>query len=205
MKRKFWVLIILASLSMLPVGYAVASSASCTGSGPYVCTLADSFDLGDASPTVLLGKVVPSLSDFFHLSDSAPTFTLGNTRNLFSDSFHLLDSKLTISISGSSVFAVSSTTSTQSNYLHTATTAVNALITDLVFPVIFMLVVIFIATKMGMVEFPILLGIMIFTLGALIYAGIFPTWVVIFPVLFAAVVMSLLVSKWLGSRGAGEA
>lgn len=199
-------LLSVVALSMFSVLIvSVAQSASCTGSSPVECTLSDAFSFLDSAPTVTLGKIVPTLSDSFHLSDSAPSLVLGiNNLGTLTDSFLFSVSQFTIKISGSNVFVQQSTATGQTNFLLATNTTTGALTTELVFPIIFILVCIFIATKMGMVEFPILLGIIMFLVCGLIYAGILNTYVVLFPILFASVAMSLLVSKWLGSRGSSE-
>lgn len=191
--------------TIIPVLAVYAASASCTGSSPVECTASDALNFADNAPNIILGKIVPTLTDNFSFSESTPVITLGVIPSALSDAFSFMISSFSYTVSNSGPSNVfTQTTSTENLQLQDTQTIVSSIVTQLVTPIIFVLVVMFIATKMGMHEFPILLGIVVFVFSGLIYAGILPVWMVFFPILFAGAVMSLLVSKWLGARGTTE-
>lgn len=179
MKRKYLALLIVLLGALIPTIVVYASSASCTGSNPYTCALADTFQF----------------------SESKPTITVGLTPSALADTFQFFQSGFKVAIGGgtaTNIFTV--TTASASNFLTYAGTIQSAIITEIVMPIVFLFIVIALTVRFAGSYFPLILGFVVFGLSGLIYVGVLPKWSIIFPILFAGVVISLLVSKWLNSQ-----
>jgi hypothetical protein len=174
MKRKYILILLLVAL-FIPVLYVVAST--------YSVSVNDAFNFVDNVPSILLG---------LKFSQS------------FSDAFHLLDATLKITLSTNNVFG--STTTNNQNILIATNTIAGQLATEVAVPITMMFGVIVAGKYLGLKndEFPILLGLLAFMAGALIYVKILPTWIIVFPILFAGGAVSLLISNFLGSRNSAE-
>ena len=64
--------------------------------------------------------------------------------------------------------------------------------------------VIYLAIKMNVKEFPIILALTMLGFLGCIWIGILPSWVIIFPILFASAMLVMIVQKWLGSHSSAS-
>lgn len=199
-KQSLFILLLIVVLSILPATY-VAATASCSGTNPVDCTLSDAFSFLESAPSLLLGKIITA-TDSWHLSESLPSILIGLPSTALSDSFHFLDSQVSIVLGNVGGGVFTQTTQNQNNIVIATSTLGGKIISQLVMPMAFIMVVLYFATRLGVKELPMLIGLVVFVFGGLIYAKIIPTYMVVFPILFSGVIFSLLVSKWLGSRGA---
>lgn len=196
-------IVVILLLSIAPLNYVFAGG-SCSGS-PVTCTLADAFSFID-NLSVQFGKVL-HLSDSFNFVSQSPTIILGRLGIIPTDRFNFLDHTLQISISNNQppINPFVSTTTTGINGIIVATDNVQDIIlTELAIPIVFLIAVMFFAIRLGIKEFPIILGVAGFAFLGVIYIGILPTWIIVIPIIFASTILALMVSKWLGSRGTAE-
>lgn len=184
MRRKLiFLLVAILGLSILPVSFVFAGSASCNGVNPFVCILNDAYTFAENFPVLLLGIVIQGLVD----------------------SFHFVDSSLQIQITNPgccNVFTM--TTTNQNNILFATDNIQDTVVTEMVLPLGIIMGVVAVAAKMGMKEFPVILGIIAFTFCALIWIKVLPTFLIIMPILFAGGALALIMSKFMGTRGGGQ-
>lgn len=202
MKKIIIGLILVIVLLTIPPLYVFAGSASCNNSNPYSCVLSDAFFFLDNAPNILLGKIVNGLNDAFNFVENPPTIILGALIKVSPDFFNFIDS---ITVTASQCPTCNPfITQTTSQIVLLTNTVTNTIITGLVLPILYIIGVMYFCIRLNIREFPIILGVSCFVFLGLVYIGILPTFAVIFPVIFGSVVISLIVSKWLGARGTAE-
>ena len=202
-KRSSIILIALILVSTIPALYVYAGSGTCSGSSPVACALQDAFNLTD-SIFPKLGQLIPTLIDSFHFTDNIPIIKLGTILSLSSitsDSFHLLDSSLNITISNNASPCTNPFNSggcgnsippLQSGALNLG----GEIVTSIGIPVVVLLAILFFGLNIGIKEFPILLGLAMFTILSLIWAKVLPSWSIIVPILFASAMLAMIVQRF---------
>jgi hypothetical protein len=203
MKKKTFLLIaLLAGMSILPLtALVIAASGSCSGS-PVSCTFTDAFNFLDGIPSVVLGMSI-RLSDPWHFKEALTSLFLGKTLTLSPDAFHFLDASLRVNATNpNSPFFV--TTTNAQNVLVLTDNLEDALVTQIIAPIAMIVGVIGVASYLKMREFPLVMGITMFTFCGLIWVKILPSWAIVFPIFTASGVLALLMSKFLGNRGNQE-
>jgi hypothetical protein len=179
----------------------VYASGSCTS---LTCTLSDAFNLTDTIKVTL--GVLQNLSDSFHLTDSVPIIKLGIPPLKLSDEFHLTDSSFNIQISNNgnpcSNLYITQTNcvnpNSVNNGLSISTGTVGMLTTLIVVPFALIFLILWIArVKIGVTEFNVLLGFIVFIYLGLIYIKVFPPWAIIIPILFGSAILASVVDKFL--------
>lgn len=198
-----WILglssVILFFVFLSPEIRSFAGSASCTGSGPFICTLADAFDFFDYL-VLTLGQAL-HLTDSFHLTDSLSSILLGIANIPFMDSFNLASVTPQIVISNpicSNPFVTSTICNPQSqgtgflNFFDTGST-LGIVTTRLGIPIALIVGTIFIPAKWGVKSFYFIFPIVNFLILAMAWIGIIPPFFIIVDIIVVSAGIAFIV------------
>lgn len=155
-------------------------------------------------PVVYASTVNESVSDSFHfleLQIVIQTFP----PQMFLDKFHFQDGAPIITVGQPGVNPFVNTTRSNGLIFIDTTSVLGTAITEFGVPIFFLMVVLVVAWKIGVMGIYIMLPILMFTLAGIgwILAGNWTT-VIVMEIIFAASSLTLVMLKFLGMRGAGE-
>lgn len=196
------ILITILSLQLFNLLIVVAQN-SCTSLS---CIVEDTITFTELGPFINIG-IIETYIDKFTFGEYI-NYLVGKGTPTLLDSFHFLDASISVSISNSIIPPNPFTTTTLTNTTGIGTTLLDniqdKILTTIVAPTVYMLGVFFFASKIGIKEFPILIGLATFSILALVWAQLLPSYVVIIPILYASAILSMVVMKWFGTHNTGN-